>query len=156
MSQTEALAIWLEEVSNALIPVMPYHKLRFVVHEAFVNACKHAESESANIIVVIRHNESLEIAVTDPGLGFELPTTLSGADRNSIGYSWNLVSDRHTNVVARIEDMHTLGFSLKEETAGQDYEIQENHRGLISILKAAKNLTYHYVPNSFNYLHITC
>ncbi|HCS19533.1 MAG TPA: hypothetical protein DIW47_03035 [Bacteroidetes bacterium] len=155
LAQTDLLAAWLEEVAAALEEI-PYFKLRFVVHEAFVNACKHAQGAQASIIVVIRHQDKLEIAITDPGKGFELPENLDHFDTAAIGFRWNLVSDRETSVVAEIGDAHTLNFHLSTAASGQVQELKENHRGLISILKATKNLSYHFVPNSCNYLHITC
>lgn len=155
LSQTDLLASWLEEVAVALEEI-PYFKLRFVVHEAFVNACKYAGEDQASIIVVIRHQDKLEIAVTDPGKGFQLPENLDHFDTTAIGVRWNLASDRDTSVIAEILDAHTLHFHLITDLADETPELKENHRGLISILKVSKNLSYHYVPNSFNYLHITC
>lgn len=155
LAQTDLLASWLEEVAAALEEI-PYFKLRFVVHEAFVNACKHAQDAQSSIIVVIRHQDKLEIAITDPGKGFELPENLDHFDAAAIGFRWNLASDRETSVVAEIGDAHTLNFHLSTASSGHVQELKENHRGLISILKATKNLSYHYVPNSCNYLHITC
>ncbi len=153
--QTEALAEWLQEVAVA-VETIPYHKLRFVIHEAFVNACKYGHDHNANIVVVIRKHEDLEITITDPGNGFEIPNALSPFDAGAIGLSWNLARDRDTNVIAELRAPNTLSFSLRQEKGHQEVELMENHRGLISILKAAKNLSYHFVPNSFNYLHITC
>ncbi len=155
LSQSDLLASWLEEVAVAL-ETIPYHKLRFVIHEAFVNACKFAGEAQSSIIVVIRHQDKLEIAITDPGKGFSIPDNLDQFDTNSIGFRWNLVTDRETAVVAEIRDPHTLSFHLSAETNDPSLELRENHRGLISILKASQQLSYHFVPNSFNYLQITC
>ena len=155
LTQTDTLASWLEEVAVAL-ETIPYYKLRFVIHEAFVNACKFADVEQSSIIVVIRHQEKLEIAVTDPGKGFEIPKNLDQFDTAAIGFRWNLVTDRETAVVAEIRDPHTLTFHLSKENNDSTVDLRENHRGLISILKASQQLSYHFVPNSFNYLQITC
>ncbi|MDX5321206.1 MAG: ATP-binding protein [Bacteroidota bacterium] len=155
IKQTEQLASWIEEVCVALENVSPL-RLRFVVHEAFVNACKFSEDENSSIIVLIRQKDRLEITVTDPGRGFILPEEISKFDHAAIGFKWNLVRDRDTSVVAELSDSNTLRFMLQEEQNVAPEELKENHRGLISILKASKNLSYHYVPNSFNYLHITC
>jgi|GEM_PF-2466771 len=155
ITQTDFLAQWLEEVAVAL-EVIPYYKLRFVVHEAFVNACKFAGGAQSSIIIVIRHQEKLEIAITDPGKGFKIPETLDQVDSAAIGFRWNLVTDRDTAVIAEIRDPHTLIFHLSTETSDPTIELRENHRGLISILKASEQLSYHFVPNSSNYLQITC
>lgn len=155
LAQTDILASWLEEVAVAMEKI-PYHKLRFVIHEAFVNACKFAGDNQSAIIVVIRHQEKLEIAITDPGKGFVIPKNLDQFDAAAIGFRWNLVTDRDTAVVAEIRDPHTLSFHLSAETNDPSIELRENHRGLISILKASQKLSYHFVPNSFNYLQITC
>ena len=153
--ETDNLAIWLEEVAMALESIS-YHKLRFVVHEAFVNACKFSGDKHSSIIVVIRHQDKLEIAITDPGKGFEIPQNLDHFDAAAIGFKWNLVTDRNTAVIAEIRDPHTLSFHLSTEVNEPGNELRENHRGLISILKASRKLSYHFVPNSLNYLQITC
>ncbi|MBI1222617.1 MAG: hypothetical protein GC180_08445 [Bacteroidetes bacterium] len=155
LAQTELLAKWLEEVSVALENI-PYHRLRFVVHEAFVNACKYSATPESNIVVMIRQLDHLEITVADPGKGFSLPEDLGSFDKAAIGFRWNLVQDRETRLIAEVSDANTLHFSLEIEKANQEADLKENHRGLISILKAAQDLHYHFVPNSFNYLHITC
>lgn len=155
IAQTELLATWLEEVAIAL-ETIPYYRLRFLVHEAFVNACKYSSLEDSNIIVMIRQADQLEITITDPGKGFTLPDELGTFDRAAIGFRWNLVRDRDTSVVAEVSDLNTLRFLLQVENSYKQDDLRENHRGLISILKASQDLHYHYVPNSFNYLHITC
>lgn len=155
LEQTDALALWLQEVAQALEKIS-YLKLRFVVHEAFVNACKYACESQSTIVVVIRQHDKLEIAITDPGKGFTLPENLDHFDPASIGFRWNLVTDRNTSVIAEIRDAHSLNFHLATGLADPAMELKENHRGLISILKASNDLSYHYVPNSFNYLQIIC
>src|SRR5690606_347351 len=139
---------WLQEVALALED-FPYLKLRFVIHEAFVNACKYSLEQTSDIIIVIHHKDSLEISITDSGKGFLFPEELGNFDARAIGLSWKLASDRDTNVMAKVEDPYTLTFSLRKEATNAQIELMENHRGLISILKSVKNLTYHYVPNSY-------
>lgn len=155
LGQTEQLALWLNEVSLA-IGTISFNKLRFLVHEAFVNACKYSKDSSSNIIVLIRLEEVLEIAVTDSGEGFNIPANLIPSDNRAIGFSWQLAHDRSTGIRARIESPNTLSFFLEEIPVSNHPELLENHRGLISLLKASQKLRYHYVPNSYNYLHITC
>lgn len=156
LNQTEALAEWLKEVSDAL-EVISYNRLRFVIHEAFVNACKHSKVQNGSIIVMVRKTDEIEIVVTDSGLGFKLPESLNLVDVQAIGYTWKLAVDRKTEVKATIEAPNTIGFSLDECEDVQGIEdLNESQRGLISILKTANNLRYHFVPNSFNYLQITC
>ncbi|TNE80677.1 MAG: ATP-binding protein [Bacteroidetes bacterium] len=156
LDQTEQLAQWLQEVATAL-EVISYNRLRFVIHEAFVNACKYSDNPDNSIIVMIRRKENIEIVVTDTGRGFAIPEMLSRFDQKAIGQTWKLAVDRDTMVRAKLEAPHTIGFYLEsEEMAQLEPELKENHRGLISILKTAKNLSYHFVPNSFNYLQITC
>ncbi len=156
LKQTDRLAEWLEEVAVAL-EKYSYNRLRFVIHEAFVNACKYSTLDSSNIIVMIKKEEELEIVVTDSGSGFEFPENLSPFEASAIGVSWQLAVDREDQVHAKVESPNTIRFHLKKDhNPTQVMQLAEDRRGLISILKTAKELRYHYVPNSFNYLLITC
>jgi len=156
LQQTNQLADWLKELAVAL-ETISYNRLRFVIHEAFVNACKHSTPEASHIIVMVRKQDALEIVVTDSGSGFQLPEDLSPFDKSAIGITWQLAVDRETKVHATIKAPNTLSFHLSEEQNKTPImQLAEDRRGLISILKAAKDLKYHFVPNSFNYLHITC
>jgi hypothetical protein len=156
--QTDDLACWLEEVSCSLENTIPYHKLRLLIHEAFVNTCKFSRHPGAEVIIVIRKTDGrLDIAITDPGAGFELPESLAFPGSVALpGTCWKLVFDREMQVLAELQSDRSIRFFLEKENNLPDTELKENHRGLISILKISRNLSYHYVPNSFNYLHISC
>ena len=154
LNETEKLADWLKGVASA-IDEMPYHRLRLLTHEAFVNACKFAKEESGQIIVLIRKSPELEIVVTDPGKGFDLPG-ISLQDQMTLGHSWQFLSQSRTSVHARLEAPSQLRFYLAEDNGSPEEDLKENHRGLISMLRVAKDLHYHFAPHSFNYIRISC
>lgn len=149
LSETNRLAEWLRIVGPQVKEV-PYHKLRFMVHEAFVNAVKFSEFPDHEIVVMLRNlDESLEIIVTDTGRGFKLPEL-----KDETHQTWPLAKHDEVQILAEIKNTNTLSFSLNEPNTPVQVGLLEHHRGLLSILRLAKQMTYHFSKSSFNYLRI--
>jgi two-component sensor histidine kinase len=154
LKETEAISEWLKEVSQSL-EGFSYNRLRLIIHEAFVNACKHALDNSSHIVVILNKIGDLEIIITDPGSGFVMPNALQPFDLRSVGQSWVIAEIENVSVQAEMVDPSRIRFNLVDN-AKLNAELKESQRGLVSILKCAKALNYHFMPNSFNYFKITC